>query len=78
MTIIYPNDVNETDAISETDAKQWLTVGEVAERFMVTERTVQLWIKQGLFPGTLQATQRGHYRIPSSAVEHFEKSRRVN
>ena len=76
--IIYPTGVSETDAISEADTRQWLTVGEVAERFMVTERTVQLWIKQGLFPGTLQATQRGHYRIPLSAVEHFEQTRRVS
>ena len=73
----YPTHVNELDEPTETANTDYLTVSDVAKRFKVTERAVQKWIRLGYFPGTLQATRRGHYRIPLSAVEQFERSRRI-
>ena len=54
------------------------SVQEVAERYNVTPKTIQRWIKEGLFPGATKKNPLGAnspYEIPQSAIDHYEKLR---
>jgi uncharacterized protein len=52
------------------------TVPQVAERFAVTTQTVRNWIGTGRL-AAIQATPRGRFRVPSSALAAFQRDMRT-
>lgn len=60
--------------------KNWYETVEVAEMYGVTVRTVARWIKDGFLPGAEKKgpTKTSPYRIPKSAIEHFDRLRQTS
>ncbi len=59
--------VYEGETLSEEEAKQFYTPGEVAKLFGVTPKTVSNWCDQGRLEYITTPT--GHRRIPVSAIK---------
>ena len=51
-----------------------LTIGEVADHFRVTKRTVQRWLMEDELPGAYQLPG-GAWRIPREALEYIKRMR---
>lgn len=59
--------------------ESFYTVPQLAKRWLVSERTVQNWIKKRAFPNAYRmGLGRGsHYRVPESDVIEFERQRKL-
>ena len=59
-------------------AEKLYTAQEAADRLQVTKRTMQNWLRQGLFPGAYKqrpGSPTSPYRVPESDLARFEKQR---
>lgn len=55
----------------------WLTINEVAERLRYSPRTIQRYVKKGLFGPVLRGSSHS-VRISVEAVERFEHDYSIN
>ena len=57
--------------------REYFSMADMAARYNVEKSTVSRWIDEGFFPGAEKKGpyKNSPYRIPASAVEHFDKLR---
>jgi len=56
--------------------KEFLTSKEIAKLEQVTQKTVGLWVRKGLFPGARKVGKA--YRVPLSDYHRWRESTKLN